>query len=159
ATALTKHLPTAADPDATVTRIWRVTQTAVLAAGVVVLVAVAVAPILFTFFGRDYDTTTLWVTLALLCVGSAARVAFVTWAAVLRATLATRTLLITNLTTSALSVPILVGLTARWGAIGAAGGLAVGSALLGAVGCHRLWTRRATGPGPAAGSQTVEAVR
>ncbi|MEE4025410.1 hypothetical protein V1Y59_20155 [Gordonia sp. PKS22-38] len=157
ATALTKHLPTATDPAATITRIWWLTQAAVLLVGAVLLVAVA--PVLFGFFGQDYDHATLWVTLALLCVGSAARVGFVTWAAVLRATLATRTLLITNLTMSALSLPILMVLTARWGAIGAAGGLAIGSALLGAVGCWGLWTRRRAQHTPAAGAPDVEVIR
>ncbi|MFW0795267.1 hypothetical protein AAFP30_15745 [Gordonia sp. CPCC 205515] len=136
ATALTKHLPTAADPGRIATRIWYVTQAAVCAVGVVLLFVLS--PLLFRFFGDNYDHRALWVTLALLCVGSICRVAFVTWAAVLRATLATRTLLITNLTMSAISAPLLIGLTSQWGAAGAAAGLAVGSALLGAVGAWGL---------------------
>ncbi|MGV9713270.1 hypothetical protein ACWDTI_21695 [Gordonia sp. NPDC003424] len=136
ATALTKHLPTAADSARIVTRIWCVTQAAVVMIGTIVLFILS--PLLFRFFGESYDHRALWVTLALLCLGSISRVAFVTWAAVLRATLATHTLLVTNLTMSVVVLPVLVVFTMQWGAEGAAGGLAVGSALLGAVGARQL---------------------
>ncbi|MFW0786028.1 hypothetical protein AAFP35_16060 [Gordonia sp. CPCC 206044] len=152
ATALTKHLPTAANPARMVARIWAITQAAVL--GVAVLVLFAFSPVLFRFFGHDYDHTVLWTTLALLCVGSIARVPFVTWAAMLRATLATRTLLVTNLSMSALSVPVLVICTDRWGAQGAAAGLAVGSALLGVVGALQLIANRRRARRDAASSET-----
>ncbi|MDL9936074.1 hypothetical protein QSJ18_04920 [Gordonia sp. ABSL1-1] len=136
AMALTKHLATAADQSHAIRRVWLLSQAAVALLGVIL--CVAIAPVLFGFFGHGYDHSTLWITLAVLCLGSTARVSFVVWAAVLRARLATRTLLTTNATACLVTVPVLVVCTAWWGSIGAAAGAGCGSAVLGATGAVGL---------------------
>ncbi len=132
AMALTKHLPTTPEPTRTIRRVWWLSQAAVIV--VALGLSLVLAPLLFGLFGDGYDHETLWVTLAVLCLGSVLRVTFVIWAAVLRASLATRTLLVTNVAASAVTVPVLVGCILAWGAVGAAAGACFGSLVLGIAG-------------------------
>ena len=64
-------------------------------------------------------------------MGSVLRVPYSIWMAVLRASLETRTILRVNTVAFVVSLPTIVYLTHYWGGLGAAVGLAVGSALLG----------------------------
>ncbi|MET9202543.1 oligosaccharide flippase family protein [Gordonia sp. NPDC003585] len=131
AMALTKHLATAREPRQVIVRVWWVSQAAVIA---VALGLIVTAPVLFELFGDGYDHQTLWLTLAVLCLASILRVSFVVWAAVLRASLATRALLVTNFATSVITVPFLVISIIAWGAVGAAVGACVGSLVAGLAG-------------------------
>lgn len=131
-TALLKHLTTSPNPRALILKVWWTTQALVAAIAVVLLFVVS--PVLLRVFGENYDRRTLWAILGLLAVGSVARVSFLIWESVLRATLQIRVLLINNLCVSVAMVPILILATLRWGAIGTAGALAVNAVLMSAAG-------------------------
>uniref|UniRef100_UPI003D947386 lipopolysaccharide biosynthesis protein n=1 Tax=Gordonia sp. B7-2 TaxID=3420932 RepID=UPI003D947386 len=150
AMALTKHLPTSDRPDGVIRRVWWISEAAVI--GLAVVLVLIAAPLLFGLFGDGYDHETLWLTLAVLCLGSMLRVSFVIWAAVLRASLATRTLLVTNVAASVLTVPVLVLSIIAWGAVGAAVGACFGSLVLGLAGVIGL-TRGTTSFVAGTGSQ------
>ncbi|MFT4085813.1 MAG: hypothetical protein QM658_01445 [Gordonia sp. (in: high G+C Gram-positive bacteria)] len=138
--ALTKHLATTRDHRRVLRQVWAWVVGVCLLAGTAIVVLVPT--VLFGFMGRGYDHDTMTTVLTVLVAGSVARASFVVWASDLRARLAVGTLLWLNTAVSLATVPVLIVFTAEWGAIGAALGLAVGSAVYGAVGvvalCGRL---------------------
>lgn len=135
-TALTTRLASAP------TLMWQRARSACLAtSGVVVVAAIVVlslSPLVILVFGPDYRHQPIGLILAILVTGSVVRVAFVIWASVLRAQRRTATLLKVNAVTLTVTMPVILLLTAMWGAVGAALGLSLGSTLLGLVGGFAL---------------------
>lgn len=137
--ALTSHM--AREPAAAtfhVRRIWLI-STVLVGTGAVVL-AIG-SPWVGRLFGDGYDGADFRACLIVVAVGSVLRVPYSIWMSVLRASLETRTILRVNTATFVVSLPTIGYLTHYWGGVGAAVGLAIGSALLGGFGAWDLKRR------------------
>ena len=148
ASALTKHL-------AETSSVAVVRRATVVTGGVGLVAAVAIAgvlgPIIIAVVGDQYDAGRLQLILVVLCIGGAARSAYVIWAGVVRAQLKPEVLLRTNLVAAVLVWPPMVWATWAFGSLGAAVGLSAGSVLMGAaggVGIRRIVAREYFGPSP-----------
>lgn len=133
-----------------VRKAWLLSFLVVAAGGTLVI---AISSTLLPVFGSQYDTAMLQTILAVLVVGSVARVSYVIWTALLRAQRRTSALLRVNSTVSLFTLPAILLLTTHFDALGAAAGLASGSVLLGAFSAFALFRFhfRATTEGGAGG--------
>lgn len=116
-------------------RAWVLTLSAVIAAGVAVLL---LSPIIMAVLGPSYRQHPVVLVLGILMLGSTVRVSFVVWAAVLRARGMTATLLRVNGFAVTMAMPLILVSTSQWGAVGAAAGLSAGSLILGCIGAVAL---------------------
>ncbi|MGL4304557.1 MAG: lipopolysaccharide biosynthesis protein [Mycobacteriaceae bacterium] len=120
-------------------RSWALTFSLVLVSAIGL---VGISPILFLGFGHQYDRGRLVIILAILVLGSVARVSFVMWASIMRSQQRTSVLLCTNVVAASVAVPTILYLTQRWQAVGAAAGLTAGGIILGGIGAYAMITGR-----------------
>jgi O-antigen/teichoic acid export membrane protein len=141
--ALTAHFANSpSGMNSRIRRMWAL-ATSIVAVGAAGLAICS--PVIGWIFGEAYRTVEFRWCLSLLALSCLLRVPYSLWISVLRATMATRTLLRFNVSAAVFTLPVVLVLTDRHGSVGAAAGLCVASAVLGAAGswdlCRR-WCKR-----------------
>lgn len=131
AAALTTHLAKdRTDAEARVVRSLRTALMIVLPAAVLLA---CVSPLVGAVFGPQYNGPQFWALLAALAAGAVFRVPYAMWMALQRARQETRSIVRLNTAVFAVWAPGTVALILAQGSLGAAVGLACGSAVLGAA--------------------------